>query len=421
MERHEGRWRRREDELVERPPAGKASTAISQWAMPLEALVPRPDAAGQDTAWLRLAVLTRLIAVMVAGGLLTLRPFTDQDPLLAAVGVAWGVITVTLMLSSPIARQPAAWLVDIAAALALVLASGDWRSPFYLMALGSLILPAVMLPRRRAAAVGGLFTLTYAAVAVVTGIDWATLGSTSRLESFSTHLLLPLLLVGLLTYAAGLLGDLADARDRTERMTLEAERRRIGLELHDSAKQRVHAAHLVLSSVVEAAHHSGDGSALELAMGELRAAADEMDASVAELRTSLEGRGLEEALTGRAAELQQASGVAIRVDGTAPMLPTFVAVHAYRVAAEAMTNAVRHADAQQVEVAIHADGERLRLVVTDDGEGLPNARRDSTGIASMQTRARTLGGRLELGRGAGGRGTSVLLYVPLRPVATVER
>lgn len=402
------------------PPPTNAGAAISLKAMPLEALMPRPDAVEHGAAWLRLAAVTRLIAVLVAGGLLTLRPFTDQDPVLAAVAVAWGVITVALTLRSPIALQPNAWLVDIAAALALVLASGDWRSPFYVLALSSLILPAVMLPRRRAAAIAALFTLTYAAIAVVTGIDWATLGSTSRLESFSTHLLLPLMLVGLLAYAARLLGALAEARDRTERITLEAERRRIGLELHDSAKQRIHAAHLVLSSL-QAAHVNGDGTALELAMQELRAAADEMDASVSELRTTLHGRRLEEALKGRAAELQQASGVDIQVHGTAGALPTFVAVHAYRVAAEAMINAVRHAAAEHVDVAIHGERERLRLIVTDDGEGLPRAASDSTGIASMRARARTLGGRLELRGGSGGRGTSVLLDVPVRPAATAEK
>jgi signal transduction histidine kinase len=387
--------------------------------MPIEALVPRPDAPGQGSAWLRLAIVTRLVAVVVAGGLLTLRPFTDQDPVLAAAAVAWGLVTVTVMQRSRVALRPGAWLVDIAAALMLVLASGDWRSPFYVLALSSLILPAVMLPRQRAAGIAALFTLVYAAIAVVTGIDWATLGSTSRLESFSTHLLLPLMLVGLLAYAARLLHALAEARDRTERIRLEAERRRIGLELHDSAKQRIHAAHLVLSSL-QGAQVNGDGSALTLAMQELRAAADEMDASVAELRTTLDGRRLEEALAGRAMELQQASGVPIRVHGTAGILPTFVAVHAYRVAAEAMTNAVRHAAARQVDVAVHADAERLQLVVTDDGEGLAGETADSTGIASMRARARTLGGRLELRDGAGAHGTTVLLDVPVRPAVPAE-
>ncbi len=207
---------------------------------------------------------------------------------------------------------------------------------------------------------------------------------------------------------------------RAPQIRLEAERRRIGLELHDSAKQRIHAAHLVLSSL-QAERVNGDGSALHLAMQELQAAADEMDASVAELRTTLGGRGLDEVLNARAAELQEASGVAIRVHGKAGPLPTFVTVHAYRVAAEAMTNAVRHAAASRVDVMLDTDGERLRVTVTDDGRGLTREARDSTGIASMQARARTLGGRLELAAGPGATGTSVLLDVPVRPAVTVDR
>jgi signal transduction histidine kinase len=123
---------------------------------------------------------------------------------------------------------------------------------------------------------------------------------------------------------------------------------------------------------------------------------------------------LEEAVGRRAAELQAASGISIAVHGRAPALPTFVAVHAYRVACEAMVNAVRHARPTRVDVTLGVRDGRLELTVADDGDGLP-ARLPadaSTGLRSMEARARTLGGTLDA-RPASGGGTRIELSAPL--------
>jgi len=301
------------------------------------------------------------------------------------------------------------WGIDIAATLALVFASEEWRSPFYLMALSSLVLPATALRLRQALVLGVGFSLAYLGVAIATGVDVAELRSTTRLESLSTHLLMPGLVALALAYGAELVAE----RERSARLEIEAERRRIALELHDSAKQRVHAAHLVLSSLRGGLNGPG-AAGVEQAMSELRAATADMETSLRELRTPLQGRGLQDAVRQRAEELAAAGGVPIEVRGEVPELPTFVAAHAFRVAGEAMTNAVRHANAGHVTVELGGDEDHLHVVVSDDGRGLPErARPGSHGLRSMAARAETLGGSFSVDSAADGRGTVVRLDVPL--------
>jgi signal transduction histidine kinase len=82
----------------------------------------------------------------------------------------------------------------------------------------------------------------------------------------------------------------------------------------------------------------------------------------------------------------------------------------YRIAQEALANAVRHAGARHIELTLGAENGTLRVAVQDDGRGFdPAARRSqSLGIESMKQRALALGGRLELAS-APGKGTTVLL------------
>lgn len=88
----------------------------------------------------------------------------------------------------------------------------------------------------------------------------------------------------------------------------------------------------------------------------------------------------------------------------------------YRIAQEALTNAVKHADADHIVVTLDCDGHAVRLVVTDDGRGR-DARRSSgggRGIPGMAERAAVLGGRLTAGP-APTRGYVVEAVLPLSP------
>jgi signal transduction histidine kinase len=331
------------------------------------------------------------------------------------VVVAYGLASAAAVGSGRLpARSPVFWSADIVASLALVVAGGTWRSPVYLLALTTLILPTTAGPPWRGLLATALFTTAYFGVALFIGVDWSTLDSTPRLETFSTHLLLPIVLGAGLTHGAELLRRLRREQEHSERLALEGERRRIARELHDSAKQRVHAAHLVLSSLARGMDDP-ERDSIRLALAELEAAGREMDSSLHDLRAATDEHTLLGALRRRARRLEQATGVDLDVEGEEPDVDGPRLTHAYHVLSEAMTNAVRHGRPSKVAIRIGVEGSGFRAEVQDDGDGLPSdAPWDSHGIRSMVERAELLGGSLDIGPGRDGTGTRVLLAVPVR-------
>ena len=350
----------------------------------------------------------RLAAALVATALVVWHGVDRLDALLLLYGP---LSTLALAAWAPARRSPAVWALDFAACLSLVVVSADWRSPYYLVWLGSLALPATALALRPAAVLAAGAALAYLAVAVIGGPVPGRLQLVST-ETLAIHVSLPFLLACSLAYAAEALRRLSAERTERERLAIEAERRRIAWELHDSAKQRLHAAHLLVSSM-----HGRVGDELaptvERATVELESAAADMDTSLAELRSPLEGRRLDEALRTRAGELHTGDTPEIRVRGRAPALPPLVGAHVYRIGCEAMTNALRHAEAGAIDVELEEHSGALRLTVRDDGRGLPErTRAGASGLLAMESRAATIGGRLVVAPRDGG-GTHVQLDVPL--------
>jgi two-component system, NarL family, sensor kinase len=91
-------------------------------------------------------------------------------------------------------------------------------------------------------------------------------------------------------------------------------------------------------------------------------------------------------------------------------LPAAVEVAAFRIAGEAVTNAVRHSGASLVDVHLVRVAGALRLEVRDDGTGRDGSAREGVGTGSMVARAEELGGRVETS--TGGWGTSVVAVLP---------
>lgn len=369
----------------------------------------------REDQWFALLTMTRLIGGGVAVLLLIVHRVTPHhDTQLAVATAIWTAVSLLAFGDSERLRaSPAAWALDALAALALVLAGRDWRSPFYVFALTTLLLPATALPWRAAMAWGLGFSGLYAGVAFLEHkVAADTLMNTIRLETLATHLLMPVIVTMALGYASEVLRHLGTARAQSERLVLQAERQRIAWELHDSAKQRVHAAHLMLTAL----EGSVSGPPSELvghALAELRAATADMETSVAELRTPLDGRPVDELLRQRARELAPAARCRIEVHGSLPSLPPLIAAHAYRIAAEALTNAVRHADCTTITVTMADEADGAEVVIEDDGVGLAQRSRPAGhGLRSMHGRAETIGARLSFGPGPHGHGTRVALALP---------
>jgi signal transduction histidine kinase len=90
-----------------------------------------------------------------------------------------------------------------------------------------------------------------------------------------------------------------------------------------------------------------------------------------------------------------------------------VAVHLYRIAAEAVANAVRHAQARRIVLHVAVEDDMLVLEVRDDGVGIPpDAGTEGSGLGIMRHRANVIGATLDVRRGAEG-GTIVLCTVPV--------
>jgi signal transduction histidine kinase len=97
-----------------------------------------------------------------------------------------------------------------------------------------------------------------------------------------------------------------------------------------------------------------------------------------------------------------------RFDGRVTVDDNTVATHLYRIAQEAVSNAVKHGHAKKIVIRLAESEDKCILTITDDGLGLPEtfAKNQGTGLQIMKYRAATIGASLEVRR-AGGRGICV--------------
>jgi signal transduction histidine kinase len=98
------------------------------------------------------------------------------------------------------------------------------------------------------------------------------------------------------------------------------------------------------------------------------------------------------------------------------------AIGVFRIAQEALTNILKHAEAKSADLAIGIQGDRFILRVSDDGKGIPPSRLltiTSHGLASMRHRIAALGGSWDVGSPSTG-GTTVTAVIPLNKMLLVE-
>jgi len=195
----------------------------------------------------------------------------------------------------------------------------------------------------------------------------------------------------------------------------EKERARVARDLHDEVNQSLTGLLLQL----EAARRSAPP---ELAgeLGEIRTVAnqamEELLALARQLRpTALDDLGLKAALAGHVKELggQGALEASFASDGDFSGLAQEVQLVVYRVAQEALSNAVRHAGAESVRVSLRRENGAVKLEVADDGRGFTfEEAGQGLGIAGMRERALLVGGELDV-QARPEVGTRVSLRVPI--------
>ena len=133
---------------------------------------------------------------------------------------------------------------------------------------------------------------------------------------------------------------------------------------------------------------------------------------------TLDELGLVGSITAQVRRLETPEGPHITIDvpERLPVLRAATEAAVHRIVTEAVTNAVRHANARTIRVRLAADGARTLVVeVRDDGDGIPLGGEPGVGTVSMRERAEELGGRCEIGQ-ADRAGTRVRAVLPLEEV-----
>jgi two-component system sensor histidine kinase UhpB len=196
----------------------------------------------------------------------------------------------------------------------------------------------------------------------------------------------------------------------------EGERVRVARELHDEIGQTLTA--IAIDAERNAATREGEERASWERAAELaQQSVEDLRRIARRLRPeALDDLGLVNAFIALCNRISEHGGIPIRrrLPETLPEHRPEVDLVVYRVAQEALTNVIRHAEATRAEVELGADGDCLRLVVRDDGRGfrmdqLPAGR---NGIVGMRERSMLVGGTLTV-RSEEGKGTEVKLEVPL--------
>jgi len=210
------------------------------------------------------------------------------------------------------------------------------------------------------------------------------------------------------------------ARDALRRVVegQEVERRRLARELHDETGQALTSILLGLRAVEEAG--SGDG-VVRKSVSEVRelvvATLQDVRRLAVELRPkALDDFGLVPALERLVQTFSEATGISVDLEAGLgeDRLPAELETTLYRIIQEALTNVVKHAEAQSVSVLLVRREGSVTTVIEDDGRGFDptSTREDGLGLLGMRERVALHDGRLQL-EASPGAGTTLVVEMPL--------
>jgi two-component system sensor kinase FixL len=214
-------------------------------------------------------------------------------------------------------------------------------------------------------------------------------------------------------------------RDITQRMELEREiltiaeqeQRRIGQDLHDDLSQQLAGIEFLsqaLARQLAASSNAEAAQAREIAQMVLQATNHTRELAHGLSPVRLEAEGLMDALRQLAARTEKLYHIDCRFRCNQRVLihdPAW-GIHLYRIAQEAVSNAIKHGEAKRIDVGLTTSKDRIVLAVRDNGAGIPEKLRphQGMGLQIMQYRAGVIGGSLVVQPGANG-GTAVMCTV----------
>jgi signal transduction histidine kinase len=205
--------------------------------------------------------------------------------------------------------------------------------------------------------------------------------------------------------------------ERARQLSVLEERARLARDLHDAVSQKLFSIRVKARAASVLVTREP-----ERAVAELESIAALGGDAHAELRAVIDGlappeiaeSGLTESLRRYALLAGKAHGVRVRFAADEiPALGGHRDAALYRIAQEALNNALRHSGSAEVRVWVCRSAARVALVVSDDGRGFaPEVSSSGLGLASMRERAAAAGASLEI-RSSPGNGTTVRVTVPV--------
>ncbi len=201
----------------------------------------------------------------------------------------------------------------------------------------------------------------------------------------------------------------------------EQERRRWARELHDETLQELGALNVLLQGARQSDRQAVVMDAIDRAVDQIQLSIGGLQGLITELRpAALDELGTGPALDALIKRTGATSGLDIRAhvdlayeQGRASSRPVAEVESAiFRIVQEALTNVVKHADAERVDIEVLEDAGRVTLTIHDDGRGFdPTRRSEGFGLLGMRERVSLVGGELSVESSAG-TGTTVTVAVP---------
>ncbi len=207
-------------------------------------------------------------------------------------------------------------------------------------------------------------------------------------------------------------------RDTRFRSARAEEQKTLSLELHDEIGQAMTALQMDLHSLREA---DLDRDTVEARLDAMMALTTTVIAAGRRISTGLrpsvlDDLGLTEAVEWLASDFEERTGTActLEVQGAESSVRGEVSTAFFRILQEALTNVIRHAEADSALIRLDLSGDPPTLEVVDDGRGATEEEIDgstSLGVLGMRERAAAVGGTVEMGAGDDG-GTVVRIAIP---------
>jgi signal transduction histidine kinase len=255
--------------------------------------------------------------------------------------------------------------------------------------------PAILMPLRTPDQVAGV-------IAIARGADQPPFDESylDLVSDFATHAAIALVL--------------ASAREDSRQLTILAERERIAHDLHDHVIQRLFAAGMDLQGTLARARSPEVAERLNRTLDDLQTIIEEIRTTIFQLKSPLgKNSDFRQRIQRVIADLTQNRDIVttIRMHGPMTAVGGELAEQAEAVAAEAVSNTLRHSGASRVTVEVSV-ADMFILDISDNGCGIPAGNSRSSGLANMKHRAEQLGGTCEITNPPEG-GTRVHWIAPL--------